>query len=98
MILIGHPVRENLRVTAITRDWARRESNPSPECQQNAGFSRQAAQNPAHLIADPPPVTPPADPELQRLMDAWPGLPEPIRQAIRALVRVAGGGNPRATE
>jgi hypothetical protein len=31
------------------------------------------------------------DPELGKLVDAWPTLPEPIRLAIRALVESARG-------
>lgn len=29
---------------------------------------------------------PPADPDLARLVEAWPNLPEPIRRAVLALV------------
>jgi hypothetical protein len=29
------------------------------------------------------------DPDLQRLIDAWPALPEPIRRAVLALIGTA---------
>ena len=31
------------------------------------------------------------DPELQRIVDAWPKLPEPLRAALLAIVQTAGG-------
>lgn len=32
----------------------------------------------------------PADPDLALIVDRWPNLPEPIRQAVLALVRTPG--------
>jgi hypothetical protein len=32
---------------------------------------------------------PPADPDLARVVAAWPSLPEPIKAAVLALVRAA---------
>jgi hypothetical protein len=34
----------------------------------------------------------PANPDLARIVDAWPGLAEPIRRAILAMVEAGGGG------
>jgi hypothetical protein len=31
------------------------------------------------------------DPDLARVLEAWPTLPEPIRAAVLALVQAAGG-------
>ena len=42
------------------------------------------AQNPAQLLTKP--VEKALDPELARVVAAWPDLPDPIRAAIRALV------------
>jgi hypothetical protein len=42
-----------------------------------------------------PSISPPAgpvDPDLVRMLDAWPGLPDPIRRAIVALVESVTGG------
>ncbi len=33
----------------------------------------------------------PLDPDLALIVDRWPNLPEPIRQAVLALVRTPGG-------
>jgi hypothetical protein len=43
----------------------------------------------ASLVA--PPVAPirPVDPDLARVLNAWPDLPEPIRRAVLALVETA---------
>lgn len=35
------------------------------------------------------PEGPGLDPQLQRLVDAWPSLPEPIRRAVAALIDAA---------
>jgi len=34
----------------------------------------------------------PTDPDLQRLMTAWPALPAPIKQAVLTLLDAAGKG------
>ncbi|HJZ54481.1 MAG TPA: hypothetical protein VKE74_05960 [Gemmataceae bacterium] len=42
------------------------------------------------MVSSPPDVPPdvpaPNDPELARVVGAWPNLPEPIRRAVLALV------------
>jgi hypothetical protein len=41
-----------------------------------------------HAGCAEPPELPP---DLRRVVDAWPQLPDPIRRAVRALVETSGG-------
>jgi hypothetical protein len=54
------------------------ERNPLP-----ANTSDDSNRAGDRALTKPAPET---DPDLTRVMDAWPGLPEPIRRAILALV------------
>jgi len=38
-------------------------------------------------------AAPPADPDLARLVEAWDGLPAPVRVGINAMVAVATGAD-----
>jgi hypothetical protein len=55
--------------------------------EENATEPQKAAQNPAQFG----PVTSTIDPDVSRVIDAWPTLPAPIRAAILALVNSAAG-------
>ena len=80
-----------------------RESNypdvqyPDPESNnlripvENRTSRKQAAQNPAQLPTKPAEPKTPTDPDLSRIVAAWPTLPEPIRRAVLALVGSAAG-------
>ena len=50
------------------------------------------AQNPAQLLTKPVEIV--LDPELARVLAAWPDLPDPIRRAVLALVG-SEAGEPR---
>jgi hypothetical protein len=79
----------------------RQESNapPSPDdviSKQNQGFAAKSVPRndgqPAAGGAKSGAASPdrsPADPDLARLVDAWPTLPPPIRAAVLALVETA---------
>jgi hypothetical protein len=47
-----------------------------------------SGEPPARLAPQlaPAPAASPVDPDLVRVVDAWPSLPEPIRRAVLALV------------
>jgi len=59
-----------------------RKALPGKTCGKTAGAATRALRKPAaeteHL-----------DPDLGRILDAWPGLPEPIRAVMLAMVASA---------
>jgi hypothetical protein len=52
----------------------------------NNPLSAQLSPGPQHPVSN--------DPDLARVIDAWPTLPEAIRAAVLALVTAAGGVSP----
>jgi hypothetical protein len=55
-------------------------------------LARESSKGPILSFEAPPSTSPPArslDPDLARVVDAWPALPEPIRRVIRAAVEAA---------
>jgi hypothetical protein len=58
-------------------------------------LARESQKGPSLAPEADTSISPPAgplDPDLARILDAWPGLPDPIRRAIVALVESATGG------
>jgi hypothetical protein len=43
-----------------------------------------------HMVCTPTAETLPSDPELKRVIDAWPDLPAHVRAAVLAIVATAG--------
>src|SRR5262249_27628616 len=76
------------------------ETRPRPtegavtESTSDDGHSRFAHPFAQSGQASPPgtPTPPVVDPDLRRVLDAWPSLSEPIRRAVLALVDSAGQG------
>jgi hypothetical protein len=58
--------------------------------QDDSRFARGFAQTGMEQVLDGPAPTCPTDPDLARILDAWPNLPEHIRRAILALVGTPG--------
>jgi hypothetical protein len=54
--------------------------------QSDSRFARGFAQPDPTQPLDSPAPAPTTDPDLVRILDAWPQLPAPIRRAILALV------------
>jgi len=70
--------------------WRRRESNPRPARRKGIVLQTVAASTEnalAHTLARESPT----DPELARIIAAWPTLPAPIRAGVLALVNAAMG-------
>ena len=65
-------------------DWAAQESSNIQKPRVIHQFCLEAAQNPAHSALGKPQLT------LGVVIEAWQGLPEPIKAGILAMVRVSG--------
>ena len=65
--------------------YTRQESNNPPETLGKDDFPEKALQIPVQFSA----VSPPIDPDLARVVDAWPGLPMDLKSAILALLDMA---------
>ena len=71
--------------------WSRGESNPRADSTKhfdNSGFASKANQGGAESGAVDTEKAP-IDPDLARLINAWPNLPEAIRAGIVAMVNAA---------
>jgi len=74
------------------RGW--RICNPQPD-EHNLlpdNTSGDTSPRPDRALTKTPPETPSTDPDLARLVEAWPILSTPIRAAVLALVQSATGG------
>ena len=72
-------------------EWSRGESNPRAEStkpRDNSGIASKANQGGAESGAVDTEKAP-IDPDLARLIDAWPTLPKVIKAGIVALVNTA---------
>jgi hypothetical protein len=58
----------------------------SPENPKKTALSEQRGTESGTVATDPTPI----DPDLAKIIDAWPTLPEPIRAGILAMIRAAG--------
>ncbi len=74
----------------MTDRWSRWDSNRggvNPLKNNDCGDSaRGRAAEAGAVAADSPPL----DPDLARLIEAWPYLPEPVRAGIVGIVRAVG--------
>ncbi len=73
-------------------EWSRGESNPRPVSVQGSTDNdlRDASNAGGAESGAVPPISTPNDPDLTRLIDAWPTLPEAIKAGILAMVTAAG--------
>src|SRR5262245_18994174 len=67
-------------------------SSASTSDDAQSRFARRFAQSGHGQSLDAPAIGPVADPDLARVLDAWPMLTAPIRSAILALVESATRG------
>jgi hypothetical protein len=65
----------------LNLNYARRDSNDPIKTQKKHENDLDASRHTAHF-----------SPELQRLIDAWPTLPEAVRANILAMIDMAGNG------
>jgi len=78
-----------LKNTAMGGTRTLKETSPEAVSPQNSGGGGSAGGSaPSGKIAE----TPPADPELRAVVEAWPELSKPIKAAIMAMVRESGNG------
>jgi hypothetical protein len=61
----------------------------NPQVLSLAGSSGKQCRRPDRALTKPGVAPVPIDPNLARVIDAWPTLPEPIRRAILALMEAA---------
>ena len=67
--------------------WRGQDLNTLRFPREKRGLRPKAANKAAHWRKIEP-----KDPGLAAIIDAWPGLSEPIKAGILAMVRAAGGG------
>ncbi len=58
----------------------------SKKHRENKGLSKQAAQNAAHLVSKTQITAPIHPPDLAQRIEAWPTLPQILRDSILAMV------------
>ncbi len=71
--------------------WSRGESNPRADSTKpcdNSGFASKANQGGAESGAVDSEEAP-TDPDLQRLIEAWPTLPKPVKAGVVAMMNSA---------
>ena len=69
--------------------WSRGESNPRPVTENTEKYADSKSSAAPCAARDA--QTPTNDPALANLTAAWPHLPDPIRQAILAMIEAAKG-------
>jgi hypothetical protein len=79
---------ETMRVDAIPCSASEYPRQGSEQVHYDTGKSQGATGGGAKSGADSTAPSP-ADPDLARIVAAWPALPEPIRRAILALIETA---------
>jgi len=58
-----------------------------PYSTRNTRISKQATHNPTHRLHQ----TAAIPPDLQRVIDAWPALPEAVRHGLLEIIDAVGG-------